>query len=160
MIKNGWQNDKLSEGWCWSFVTNFKFQKLFSIKNDEANFVGKIKLLNSVEKLDQRLGHHFNYTWRWGWSQWQQRWCQWHRWWWLCTPCPWRITASSEVSSITAELWDSSEVFATSFGWFSVEEVTRDQNWNIFVNNCYLVGTQCGLVAGFVLISWKETWSG
>ena len=22
--KNDWQNDKLSEGWCWSFVTNFK----------------------------------------------------------------------------------------------------------------------------------------
>ena len=39
-----------------------KFQKLFSIKNDEANFEGKIKLLNSVEKLDQRLGHHNNYT--------------------------------------------------------------------------------------------------
>ena len=39
-----------------------KFQKLFSIKNDEANFEGKIKLLNSVEKLDQRLGHHYKHT--------------------------------------------------------------------------------------------------
>ena len=39
-----------------------KFQKLFSIKNDEPNFEGKIKLLNNVEKLDQRLGDHYKHT--------------------------------------------------------------------------------------------------